>query len=120
MIGLPMIKFDTFVTTFFHLPISYSTITERKQNARVMLHDISFLILRPSIRILKTRLDPFPGNDEIGMRHTCRLDLEAPSLELVLRVDLAVVLPSRCFRVASRDGLYVSCNQAGRSNGLTG
>ena len=112
MTGEPVIKPDTFVVTFFHLIISHSEHGHpiRAQSdgyARVMLNDQTVAVLG-SCRSVVRASDPSSRDDQVSMGDTRRADLETPPLKLVLCIDLAIVSPSRRFRVARRDGLHQS------------
>jgi len=74
-------------------------------SSRIVLDNETLAVLRSSIRILLFWLHPFLGNDQRGMCHSSRPDLEASTLELVLRVDFAKVFPLRRFAIARRDRL---------------
>ncbi len=74
---------------------------------RVVLLHQSFAIFCTSSGVLQAGLDPFLRDHQRRMRDTSRPDLEASALELILRVDLSEVFPSRCLAVACGDGLDV-------------
>lgn len=72
MMGVPIIKLEMFVVTFFHLYVSLA----QDIDLRIMLHHAARIVLRSSIGIFQTLFDPFARNDQIGMRNTRRLNLE--------------------------------------------
>lgn len=108
MIGLPIMKFDTLVVTFFQLNSSIlAAASACIGHSRVMLHHSVSSVLGTCCRVLQPLSDPTLRDDQLGVSNTRRADLETSSLELVLRIDLAKVLPRWGFAVTCRDRLFI-------------
>lgn len=107
MIGVPMIKLETFVVTFFHLQgiFQHSFHAEQIDDSRVMLNNVSFRVLCSSLWVPLVWRYTFARDDELCMRHTGRPNLETLAHELVLSVNFTKVLPSWSFAITSGSGL---------------